>query len=287
MALWTVTDIEPAGDADGRRTVRIGLSDGSALVSREIGPREAADLGKRIGMLLEGNPDATTVEVEISGEVYEIDAGSATSLLARLGADPPRKFALDRRAFVAIIAIGVMLALLAGWAATYWVLTRSIQAANLELAGQILQNPRTDRRFLNWAVDLLARDAAVAVPPERRRQMVQLLAANPETSYETIVEIYGAEFPEFKLLAVRRKAFDSPVAEEAAGPGDTSDGGSGPGTQKTDGEADVSRSSGKEFIDRIPERQDESPSGQAVPPDQLKGSAQTVYPKMPGQAVSK
>ncbi len=265
MALWTVTDIDNVGGADGSRTVRVQLSNDSSVVSKEMAVSEAMDLRRQVEKSLKRDPLATSIQVTLGGELYEIDGGSAQSFLARLAPDRPR---MSNMSIPPILAIGVIVALLAGWGAIYLKFSSSLDAANVEmvkLASQIVQRPRTNPGLLTWAVDRLAKDAEIEISPERRQEMIQVLTTYPDTSFETIAEIYGSGLPELNGLVGRLETYDFWHGKKSAGGGSVNE------TQKSD--TQQPSASRKEIIDRLPEEQSEESSGQS----------QTVYPKTPGR----
>jgi hypothetical protein len=276
MALWTVMDVNIVGSAVDSRIVRVRLSDSSSVVNKELAPAETIDLRSQIEKLLKSNPQAASMEVSIGGEVYEIDIGGARSLLAKLAPDQRRILGMSSRAFPPI-AIGVILVLLAGWGASYVKFRSAMNASNVEmmkLGAEIIQHPRTNPGLLSWAIDALARDAEIAISPERRQQMVQVLATHPETSFETIIELYGTEFPEFNALAGRLETYEFWTEKKSAGPKDASG-----EKQKADSQPQTPApsTSRKEIIDRLPEEKDGPSSSQS----------QTVYPSTPGQVINK
>ncbi|WP_162918970.1 hypothetical protein [Taklimakanibacter deserti] len=234
-------------------------------MSKEMAVSEAMDLRRQVEKSLKRDPLATSIQVTLGGELYEIDGGSAQSFLARLAPDRPR---MSNMSIPPILAIGVIVALLAGWGAIYLKFSSSLDAANVEmvkLASQIVQRPRTNPGLLTWAVDRLAKDAEIEISPERRQEMIQVLTTYPDTSFETIAEIYGSGLPELNGLVGRLETYDFWHGKKSAGGGSVNE------TQKSD--TQQPSASRKEIIDRLPEEQSEESSGQS----------QTVYPKTPGR----
>ena len=324
MALWTITDIATLGEADGSETVRVRLWDGSSVDDRELSFAQAADLRSRIEDLLASEPDAKSIEADIGGVIYEIDLADAEPLLAGLPAiqppsvdevltqddvpeevptqddvpeegvseappplEPPpeqAKAGISGKAATSPVAIALILALLVAWGTTYLVMRSALHAADVEMAGQMIQNPRTDRDRLDWAMHLLATDGDVPMSPERRKQMVELLASHPETSLQTMITIYGTEFPEFRQIAV---ANDLPAGEAISGQGDTAGPGSTGETHKPVEEPQATETGGKQIFDRIPEQKPGVSPGQPASPEQVGSTSPAVYPPKPGQLITK
>ncbi|MGE3871513.1 MAG: hypothetical protein AB7F74_01015 [Parvibaculaceae bacterium] len=274
MAVWTVMDIDVAGEADGEKTVRLRLSDEASVVDRVMALAEARALRRQIEDVSKANPDAASTQARLGGEFFEIDLGSARSFLDKLPQDRPSTSGKRGRGVFPIVAVVVMLALLAGWGATYLMLRSSIDDANaamMKFAGRLIQAPRGSQPLVDQAVEMLAKDADIPLSPERRRQLVQVLAKYPDTSLDTIIELYGAEFPEFTRLAERLGTYGLGRAGEAASPGDPSPGASIAGAQKPESGSAQSQPSGKE-ADRLPEEEDESSAGR------MKESSKAVKP---------
>jgi hypothetical protein len=165
---------------------------------------------------------------------------------------------------------------LAGWGASYLKLRSTVDAANVEmvkLAAQIIQSPRTHPGLLDWAIERLAKDARIAISPERRQQMMEVLAMHPETSFETVLETHGSAFPELKRLVERLETYDFWTEKKGAVA-------SVSGTQAPDGQSQKPAAPAKEITDRIPE--DAPPDGQGAPP--LSG---TVIHRQPGKVIDK
>src|SRR5262245_58944757 len=118
MLLWTVMGVDVVVKADGRRVILIQLSDRYSDVSVEMDPSEAATLRGQVEQLLKSNPGTTRLQVNIAGNLYEIDSGSAGSLLTMLPSDRSRALPL-------IVAAGLIAALLAAWGASSYLISRN------------------------------------------------------------------------------------------------------------------------------------------------------------------
>jgi hypothetical protein len=282
-------DVNIFDAADGGKVVRVQLSDPYSAVNKEMALTEAKELRGQIKKSLERDPGAKNLQVSICGELYRLDFDNARLLLARLPSDQPRMLGLNSRSIPSAVFACILVLSFAEWSLSSYMQSNTADEPNAEavrLAVEIIQHSRSNPALLDLSLDSLAKDAGIAISSERRQQMAQLLADHPDTSFETVVETYGVEFPELKLMARRLDSYEFWQEKKRAGMKDANGGGSSREMNDPNSRPEIPAYSppSKQIIERIPETEGQT-SGEAVSSGE--DSSQTADPSASGQTVVK